>query len=145
MLLTHRLPLPAKVPCQQIPAVFVAKPRRHKPVSNNLVSCAAPRVAIEFNTAEGPVKLECDSGDILRDVMLDQKVDLYTTWGKVWQCGGSGQCGTCVVKASTEPMYHGFQHTADKFLPQPLQLGQTCHIHRCLVMILSCQRKTILS
>ncbi|WIA35227.1 hypothetical protein OEZ86_003689 [Tetradesmus obliquus] len=30
--------------------------------------------------------------------MLDNKVDLYTTWGKLWQCGGGGQCGTCIVQ-----------------------------------------------
>ena len=59
---------------------------------------AVPRVTLQFKTAEGDVTLDCESGDILRDVMLEQKVDLYTTWGKVWQCGGSGQCGTCIVK-----------------------------------------------
>lgn len=26
------------------------------------------------------------------------QVDLYTTWGKIWSCGGVGQCGTCIVK-----------------------------------------------
>lgn len=57
-----------------------------------------PSVRLEFQTSEGPTSIECESGDILRDVMLDQKVDLYTTWGKVWTCGGNGQCGTCIVK-----------------------------------------------
>ena len=57
-----------------------------------------PTVKLDFQTSEGPASLECESGDILRDVMLDQKVDLYTTWGKVWTCGGNGQCGTCIVK-----------------------------------------------
>ena len=67
-----------------------------------IILCRAkPRIALKFQTAEGPVELECDSGDILRDVMLEQKIDLYTTWGKVWQCGGGGQCGTCVVKVSS--------------------------------------------
>lgn len=57
-----------------------------------------PAIKLNFQTVEGPTTVECESGDILRDVMLDQKVDLYTTWGKVWTCGGNGQCGTCVVK-----------------------------------------------
>ncbi|PNH12149.1 hypothetical protein TSOC_000955 [Tetrabaena socialis] len=26
------------------------------------------------------------------------QVDVYTTWNKVWQCGGVGQCGTCIVE-----------------------------------------------
>lgn len=34
----------------------------------------------------------------LTRVSLASQVDLYTTWGKVWQCGGAGQCGTCVVE-----------------------------------------------
>jgi len=72
--------------------------RSKRPAKRNLLCCAKPRIALKFQTAEGPVEVECDSGDILRDVMLEQKVDLYTTWGKVWQCGGNGQCGTCVVK-----------------------------------------------
>lgn len=59
---------------------------------------AVPQVTLKFQTAEGDLTVECDSGTILRDVMLEKKVDLYTTWGKVWQCGGSGQCGTCIVK-----------------------------------------------
>ena len=57
-----------------------------------------PTVKLDFQTSDGSTSVECESGDILRDVMLDQKVDLYTTWGKVWTCGGNGQCGTCVVK-----------------------------------------------
>lgn len=74
--------------------------RSQRPAKRNLLCCAKPRIALKFQTAEGPVEVECDSGDILRDVMLEQEVDLYTTWGKVWQCGGNGQCGTCVVKVS---------------------------------------------
>lgn len=65
-----------------------------------LSCCAnkAPTIKLNFQTAEGPTTVDCESGDILRDVMLDSKVDLYTTWGKVWTCGGGGQCGTCIVK-----------------------------------------------
>lgn len=28
--------------------------------------------------------------------------DLYTTWGKIWQCGGAGQCGTCIVNVQQD-------------------------------------------
>ncbi|KAG2428046.1 hypothetical protein HXX76_012030 [Chlamydomonas incerta] len=55
-------------------------------------------VKLTINTKEGPtVELEVESGDKLRDVLMANKVDLYTTWGKVWSCGGGGQCGTCIV------------------------------------------------
>lgn len=62
----------------------------------------ARRVTLEFETSEGPKTIDCDSGDILRDVMLEQKIDLYTTWGKIWTCGGNGQCGTCVVEVPVQ-------------------------------------------
>jgi len=40
------------------------------------------------------------SGDILRDAMrgADPPVDLYTVWGKMMNCNGGGQCGTCIVE-----------------------------------------------
>lgn len=100
MLFTLCVPLPASAPCTHRRLSVGAEPRCRKLASNHQCCGAAPRVSLQFKTAEGPVNIECDSGDILRDVMLEQKVDLYTTWGKVWQCGGNGQCGTCVVKAS---------------------------------------------
>ncbi len=62
----------------------------------------ARRVTLEFETSQGPKTIDCDSGDILRDVMLEQKIDLYTTWGKIWTCGGNGQCGTCVVEVPVQ-------------------------------------------
>ena len=57
-----------------------------------------PRITLTFETKEGSTTLDCESGDILRDVMLANKVDLYTTWGKIASCGGGGQCGTCIVQ-----------------------------------------------
>jgi hypothetical protein len=34
---------------------------------------------------------------------LCTQVDLYTTWGKIWSCGGGGQCGTCIVQVKFDP------------------------------------------
>jgi len=45
--------------------------------------------------------INCESGaSVLFDVMHDDlsAIDLYSRWGKVWQCGGSGRCGQCRVK-----------------------------------------------
>lgn len=43
----------------------------------------------------------CESGETtLRTLMLANKVDLYTTWGKMWSCGGGGSCGTCIVEVT---------------------------------------------
>lgn len=30
------------------------------------------------------------------------QVDIYSAWNKVWQCGGAGQCGTCIVEVRSE-------------------------------------------
>ncbi|KAG2487420.1 hypothetical protein HYH03_013988 [Edaphochlamys debaryana] len=50
---------------------------------------------------EGTREIEVESGDQLRAVLMAEKIDLYTTWGKVWQCGGVGQCGTCIVEVKS--------------------------------------------
>ncbi|XP_006654759.1 photosynthetic NDH subunit of subcomplex B 3, chloroplastic [Oryza brachyantha] len=35
---------------------------------------------------------------LLRDVMLENKIELYAPYGKVMNCGGGGSCGTCIVE-----------------------------------------------
>lgn len=37
-------------------------------------------------------------GANLREKMLQNRIDLYTFKGKMMNCGGYGQCGTCVVE-----------------------------------------------
>jgi ferredoxin len=37
-------------------------------------------------------------GANLRFKALENKIDLYTFSGKLMNCGGYGQCGTCVVE-----------------------------------------------
>jgi ferredoxin len=37
-------------------------------------------------------------GANLRQKALDNKIDIYTLKGKLTNCGGYGQCGTCVVE-----------------------------------------------
>ncbi|PIA65292.1 hypothetical protein AQUCO_00100636v1 [Aquilegia coerulea] len=44
-------------------------------------------------------KASAISGDkLLRNIMLDNKIELYATYGKVMNCGGGGSCGTCIVE-----------------------------------------------
>jgi len=38
------------------------------------------------------------SGANLRLKALENQIDLYTLMGKMTNCGGYGQCGTCVVE-----------------------------------------------
>jgi ferredoxin len=37
-------------------------------------------------------------GTNLREKALENKIDIYTLKGKLTNCGGYGQCGTCVVE-----------------------------------------------
>jgi len=38
------------------------------------------------------------AGANLREKMLQNGIDLYTFKGKLMNCGGYGQCGTCIVE-----------------------------------------------
>eukprot|EP00891_Asterochloris_glomerata_P001349 jgi/Astpho2/1349/e_gw1.00024.56.1_t len=38
-----------------------------------------------------------------RDAMKAHNIPIYTTWGKISNCNGAGQCGTCIVEALEDP------------------------------------------
>ncbi len=42
-------------------------------------------------------EIEASIGSNLRFKAQENNIDLYTFMGKLTQCGGYGQCGTCVV------------------------------------------------
>ncbi|NEQ65333.1 MAG: (2Fe-2S)-binding protein [Symploca sp. SIO1B1] len=41
------------------------------------------------------------NGANLREKALQNRIDLYTFKGKLMNCGGYGQCGTCIVEIVT--------------------------------------------
>ncbi|XP_030543040.1 photosynthetic NDH subunit of subcomplex B 3, chloroplastic [Rhodamnia argentea] len=65
-----------------------------------------PEIELEFigpkPAADGsyPVdKAKAISGEkLLRNIMNENKIELYATYGKVMNCGGGGSCGTCIVE-----------------------------------------------
>ncbi|WOK99150.1 photosynthetic NDH subunit of subcomplex B 3, chloroplastic [Canna indica] len=65
-----------------------------------------PQIELEFfgpkAGADGayPVdRASAISGEkLLRNIMLDNKIELYAAYGKVMNCGGGGSCGTCIVE-----------------------------------------------
>ncbi|GMG99035.1 hypothetical protein Nepgr_000875 [Nepenthes gracilis] len=65
-----------------------------------------PEIELEFlgpnSRSDGPYTVErakARSGEkLLRNIMLDNKIELYATYGKVMNCGGGGSCGTCIVE-----------------------------------------------
>ncbi len=42
--------------------------------------------------------MKCRLEENLRSVLIADKVPLYSGFAKVTNCGGVGQCGTCIVK-----------------------------------------------
>ncbi|XP_021825277.1 photosynthetic NDH subunit of subcomplex B 3, chloroplastic [Prunus avium] len=88
---------------------------RRKSVSFSFAGIAAemspaqpgkPEIELEFigpkpgNDGSYPVEsAKAISGEkLLRDVMSDNKIELYATYGKLMNCGGGGSCGTCIVE-----------------------------------------------
>ncbi|NET31186.1 MAG: (2Fe-2S)-binding protein [Cyanothece sp. SIO1E1] len=43
-------------------------------------------------------EVDVEKGSNLRSLILDNRIDLYTFKGKIGNCGGYGQCGTCIVE-----------------------------------------------
>lgn len=53
----------------------------------------------------GNIKFEQENQEVvaadganLRLKALENRIDIYKTWGKMMNCGGYGQCGTCIVE-----------------------------------------------
>ncbi|KAL3819056.1 hypothetical protein ACJIZ3_004961 [Penstemon smallii] len=65
-----------------------------------------PEIELEFigpkpgSDGKYPVeRTRAISGDkLLRNIMSDNKIELYAAYGKVMNCGGGGSCGTCIVE-----------------------------------------------
>ncbi|KAL8153173.1 hypothetical protein V2J09_010933 [Rumex salicifolius] len=81
------------------------------PATGRLFSSAAghhetPQIELEFVSAssgsDGQYSVEkatAESGEKrLRNIMLDNNIDLYASFRKVVNCGGRGLCGTCMVE-----------------------------------------------
>ncbi|CAA3014262.1 photosynthetic NDH subunit of subcomplex B 3, chloroplastic-like [Olea europaea subsp. europaea] len=95
------------------PATFL---RRKPPISISFATTSPettatspvekPEIELEFigpkPGADGkpPVdRAKAISGEkLLRNIMLDNNIELYAAYGKVMNCGGGGSCGTCIVE-----------------------------------------------
>ncbi len=45
--------------------------------------------------------IQVDRDTDLRKALLDNKIDVYTLKGKLTNCGGGGQCGTCLIEVES--------------------------------------------
>lgn len=89
---------------------FSSKVARSVRVASNAppapVENVPPTIGLEFlGPKPGPddamevQKASALSGEkLLRNIMLDNKIELYGAYGKVMNCGGGGSCGTCLVE-----------------------------------------------
>ncbi|KAL0297302.1 UNVERIFIED_CONTAM: hypothetical protein Sradi_6782300 [Sesamum radiatum] len=64
-----------------------------------------PEIQLEFlgpKPGDAVNRATAVSGEkLLRNIMQDNKIELYAAYGKVMNCGGGGSCGTCIVEVST--------------------------------------------
>ncbi|GAB4854167.1 hypothetical protein Ancab_022752 [Ancistrocladus abbreviatus] len=96
------------------PITFLPKSKRpisvclavSSPESMSTSETGKPEIEIEFvgpkagSDGSYPVeRAKAVSGEkLLRNIMLDNKIELYANYGKVMNCGGGGSCGTCIVE-----------------------------------------------
>lgn len=70
-------------------------------------------------TAQGKT-FDCAAGANLRQVMLQNDVDLYSGSSTVINCRGMGSCGTCAVLIEGEVSEPNWQDKARRSLPPHL-------------------------
>lgn len=64
----------------------------------------------------GDIVVEVDSDTDLREALLAKGVDVYTLGGKLRNCGGGGQCGTCLISVEEGAYYAGVRTPREEFL-----------------------------
>lgn len=69
------------------------------PATPSVPEIASEGVEISVQQEDGSVtRISGENNGVLRNTLLENKVDLYTFAGKLTNCNGGGQCGTCVVE-----------------------------------------------
>mmetsp|Transcript_14902 Transcript_14902/g.26760 ORF Transcript_14902/g.26760 Transcript_14902/m.26760 type:complete len:188 (+) Transcript_14902:37-600(+) len=87
----------ATTPLRQLPAT---SPYRHRCLSSRTAVPAAAGKTVTVSVTDNSgkqVQFKAKTGETLRDVLLENKVDVYDWWGKGMNCGGTGNCLTCLV------------------------------------------------
>ncbi|KAK1282884.1 hypothetical protein QJS10_CPB22g01000 [Acorus calamus] len=107
-----------------LPLQPTRRPTRHAANASNPDTAAPPEIELEFvspkpgldNTYQKQ-RLSVKSGEkVLRNLMTENKIELYGAYGKVMNCGGGGSCGTCIfegvqfiyIRWHHEPLLSGF-------------------------------------
>ncbi|CAN4076947.1 unnamed protein product [Withania somnifera] len=74
--------------------------------TSSATTTTTPEIELEFigpkpdENGKFPMdKAKTVSGEkLLRNIMSENKIELYAAYGKVMNCGGGGSCGTCIVE-----------------------------------------------
>lgn len=71
-------------------------------------------------------------GANLRIKAIENRIDLYTMMGKMMNCGGYGQCGTCIVEIT-----EGIEHLSPRTEVESRKLKKKPENYRlaCQVMV----------
>lgn len=67
-------------------------------------------------TAQGKT-FECEAGSNLRNVLMENGIDLYNGKAKIINCMGIGSCGTCAVQIEGEVSEPNWKDKARRSLP----------------------------
>eukprot|EP00871_Galdieria_phlegrea_P003012 jgi/Galph1/3711/GphlegSOOS_G2344.1 len=71
------------------------RPKRHTDIFS---AATVSQEQVDIVVDEKKINKEYqEKGENLRKVLRKNKVDVYTLGGKLRNCGGAGQCGTCIV------------------------------------------------
>lgn len=60
--------------------------------------------------------IEVDAETDLRASLLSKGIDVYTLGGKLRNCGGGGQCGTCLISIEDGAYFAGARTGREQFL-----------------------------
>jgi len=71
-----------------------------------------------------------EEGAILRDATLKNGIDLYKTMAKLLNCGGVGQCGTCIVEVLT-----GMENLSERTAVEVRKLKNPTYRLACQTMV----------
>jgi ferredoxin len=98
-----------------VPSAVAYKPSASTFADNTV---KAQTFTIKVTQGDRCTIVKIEEGTDLRRALIKEKVDVYTFGGKLRNCGGGGQCGTCLVAFE-----EGLQNTNEKSPKEEIMLA----------------------
>ena len=94
------------LPPKRTPISISCATSSSSPEATSSSTTTKPEIELEFvgpkadENGKYPMdKAKAVSGEkLLRNIMSENKIELYAAYGKAMNCGGGGSCGTCIVE-----------------------------------------------